>query len=705
MGQLFAYVGPGAGFALLSSFVAFFVAFLLAGLIFLTAPVRLWLGALRRRGARKRGRFKRVVIVGLDGMSPVVARRMIDSGHLPHFAALEAEGTFQPLESTLPSVSPTAWSTFQTGTHPDRHNIFDFLACDRKRYLPVLSSARIQPAQRVLKLGKYSLPLGRPRIRLLRKSQPFWKILGEHGVFSIVLRVPITFPPEKFHGVLLSGMCVPDLRGTQGSFTYFTTAAASGGEPKGGTRIRVKREGTRITTAIPGPENPLKDDAPPLEVPLTVLFEKDGETVELVLPGQRICLKPRTYSPWIRLSFRAGFGVKVRGICRFYLKEAFPTFGLYMSPLNIDPEMPALPLSHPFVYAAYLAKVFGPYATLGLAEDTWALDEQVLDEGSFLEQAYDIHAERERMFFDACRKVDQGMVACVFDITDRIQHMFWQYTQEARSAGSRPEPSDHAAAVEECYRRMDEMVGRLRKTLSRDDLLMVISDHGFAAFHTCVNLNAWLRQEGFLVLKEGARQCEGYFKNVDWSRSKAYALGLGGVFINQAGREAGGIVREGDQRRAVAKAIAEGLLELKDPDSGKKVVNRVFDLREHYRGPYVDNGPDLIVGFADGYRVSWDCVTGGFGSEVVEANEKSWSGDHCVDPAVVPGVLFSNRPLVKDKPGIIDVAPTVLDVFGIPVPGYMQGRSLLAAAAGGDSRLAQEEASEDAHRTEAIQAS
>ncbi|MFH1269307.1 MAG: alkaline phosphatase family protein, partial [Planctomycetota bacterium] len=241
--QLVAYVGPGAGFALLSSFLTFLAAFSLGALIFLTAPVRFLVQALRRQRRGGKGRFKRVVIVGLDGMSPVVARRMIDAGQLPNFAALEAEGTFAPLESTLPSVSPTAWSTFQTGTHPDRHGVFDFLACDRNRYLPMLSSARIQPPRRVLKLGRYRLPLGRPRITLLRRSQPFWKILGEHGVFSIVLRVPITFPPEKFGGVLLSGMCVPDLRGTQGSFTYFTTEAGADGEGRSGTWIHVKREG------------------------------------------------------------------------------------------------------------------------------------------------------------------------------------------------------------------------------------------------------------------------------------------------------------------------------------------------------------------------------------------------------------------------------------------------------------------------------
>jgi predicted AlkP superfamily phosphohydrolase/phosphomutase len=615
--------------------------------------------------------------VGLDGMSPVVARRMIDAGQLPNFAELERSGSFQALRSTLPSVSPVAWSTFQTGTNPDRHNIFDFLARDKRTYLPVLSSSRIEPPKYSLKLGKRRIPIGKPRLALLRKSKPFWKVLGEHGIFSIVLRVPVTFPPEKFRGVMLSGMCLPDLRGTQGSFTYFTTDAASDGTHTGGMRILLQRNGDQIHGAIPGPVNPLSDDGKPLEVPFSVIPDKDGKAARLVVPGERVRLEVGRYTPWIKLRFRAGLGRKVSGVCRFLLREATPELKLYMTPLNIDPEKPVLPISHPFIYASYLAKVFGPYATLGLAEDTWALNERVLDERAFLDQAYEIHRERETMFFDALSKVDQGMVACVFDVTDRIQHMFWQYTPEARAAGSRPEPSEHEGAVEECYRRMDEMLGRVRRQLEPKDLLILMSDHGFAAFHTCVNLNAWLHEHGFLVLKDHARRCPGYFENVDWPRTKAYALGLGGIYINQVGRERHGCVRPGEERQAVIREIVDGLLAVEDAKRKCKVVSRVFDTRACYAGPYVDNAPDLIVGFAAGYRVSWDCVVGQFGPEIVRHNEKAWSGDHSVDPGIVPGVIFCSHPIRARAPGIVDIAPTVMEAFGVPIPDYVQGRSLL----------------------------
>ena len=226
-----AYGGPGAGFAVLSSFLIFFIAFALVGLILLTTPIRLLWRLVRGRRRRQAGKYSRVVVIGLDGMSPVVARRLMDQGDLPHFRRLAESGDFRPLRSTLPSISPVAWSTFQTGVFPDKHNVFDFLSRDRRTYLPVLSSARIEPPKRAIRLGSWQIPLGRPRIASLRKNQPFWKILGDHGVFSMVLRVPITFPIEKFRGVALAGMCAPDLRGSQGSFTYFTTEPAGALSP------------------------------------------------------------------------------------------------------------------------------------------------------------------------------------------------------------------------------------------------------------------------------------------------------------------------------------------------------------------------------------------------------------------------------------------------------------------------------------------
>jgi predicted AlkP superfamily phosphohydrolase/phosphomutase len=674
------YVGPGAGFAFAGSFLALFLALALGALVFITAPVRMVIRALRRRRARAAADCSRVVIVGLDGMSPVLAGRMIREGKLPNLAKLAERGTFKTLRSTTPSASPVAWSTFQTGTNPGKHGIFDFLSRDPRSYSIDLSSARVRPPRRTLKLGRVRIPLGKIRVRLLRKSQPFWKILGEHGIFSAVLRVPITFPPEKFHGVLLSGMCVPDLRGTQGSFTSFTTAREDGDKPAGGMRIPVQWVDGRITAAIPGPPNPLGPAREPLEIPFTVIPDAAGGSATLRLDGKTVQLRQGSYSPWVRLRFHAGPLVNVSGICRFYLSELTPEFRLYVTPIHIDPDRPALAISYPFSYAPYLAKRFGPYATLGLAEDTWALNERVISHEAFLEQAWSIHDEHEKAFFDALEKVREGMVAGVFDITDRAAHVFWHYTPEAKAMGGGGSDARYGHVLEDVYERMDEMIGRVMSKLREQDVLIVMSDHGFAAFDRCVNLNTWLKEHGFLTLKEGADAGESeYLAGVDWSRTQAYAFGLGGIYVNQMGREGIGIVQEGQEKEGIKRAIIEGLTGVKDREKGGVAVKSVLDGAGLYKGPYAGDGPDLVVGFTDGYRVSWECAVGKCSSSVFEDNEKAWSGDHCVDPEIVPGVFFSNRRITRKDPGIVDIAPSVLDVFGIGIPEYMDGKALFEA--------------------------
>lgn len=421
-----AYIGPGAGFAFLTSFFVVFLAVFFAFFLMLTWPVRYLFRGLRRKKAYGRSSADRMVIVGLDGLDPNMVDKLISEGKLPNFARLKETGTYARLNTTCPPISPVAWSSFMTGVNPGRHNIYDFLTRDKKTYLPDLSSAHIGKARRTLSLGKYSIPLGKPEIKLLRKSKPFWSILGEHGIFSTVLRVPITFPPEKFRGVMLSAMCVPDLKGTQGSFTHYTTRERGEGKYVGGAEIRVERNGNTVRSFIEGPENTFLKESSEMTIPFEVAIGTDGDAAELRVDGQAINLRKGEYSDWVRLAFRAAPGVKVYGVCRFLLKESDPHFELYVTPINIDPSKPALPISHPFIYSIYLSKLLGRYATLGLAEDTWAINERIIGEKEFEEQCYLIHEEREKMFFNALDKTRRGLCVCVFDITDRIQHLFWR---------------------------------------------------------------------------------------------------------------------------------------------------------------------------------------------------------------------------------------------------------------------------------------
>ncbi|MEE8638818.1 MAG: alkaline phosphatase family protein, partial [bacterium] len=348
----FGYVGPGAGFAVVTSFFAVFASLVLALFAFLTLPFRRLVRRIRRRRALAKARVGRVVILGLDGLSPKIVGEMMADGKLPHFARLAEEGTFKPLATTVPAVSPVAWSSFQTGTSPARHNIFDFLTRDRATYLPDLSSAHIGPPRRYVNLGKFRIPLGKASVRLLRKSKPFWKILGDHGVFSNVIRVPITFPPEKFHGVSLSAMCVPDLLGTQGTFSYYYEEGDAS-VSEGGQCIKVERNDREVSSHLLGPDNPIKKNGGQLRVPFKVRpGKRDGE-VEMSLDGARVKLEVGAYSDWTPVAFRAGLGVRVRGIARFLVKSLQP-FEMYVTPINVDPDRPALPISHPYIYAVYL---------------------------------------------------------------------------------------------------------------------------------------------------------------------------------------------------------------------------------------------------------------------------------------------------------------------------------------------------------------
>jgi predicted AlkP superfamily phosphohydrolase/phosphomutase len=679
-----AYIGPGAGFALAGSFLAAFAALFSAVVLLLTWPVRLLARALfGRRRALARSRVKRVVILGLDGMDYSLTERLLSEGKLPHLAALRDQGCFKPLATTVPSISPVAWSSFQTGVNPGKHNIFDFLAPDPRTYQPKLSSVEIRPPRRAIRWGKHQWPLGRADVRLLRKSKPFWQVLSEHGVFNCILRVPITFPPEKLRGVQLSAMCVPDLRGTQGMFSFYTTQAEQNREQTGGEVHTVRRSGNTIRAELIGPENPLRTDHGVLKLPFVVTIQ-DHHSAVLKINGAKHQLRKDEYSDWIKVSLRAGPGLKVYGLCKFLLLSTQPEFALYASPLNIDPEKPAMPVSYPAVYSVYLAKRQGPFATLGLAEDTWALNEHVLGDEHFLRQCVDMDREREQMFFDALDKVRRGLCVCVFDGTDRIQHTFWRDIDEHHPAHPSEARRDHRRVIEDLYRRMDELVGRIvAKCQPPDTVLMIVSDHGFSTFRRGVDLNRWLEENGYLKVKDGRRD-EKYLAGIDWAETRAFAVGLAGVFLNLKGKYSQGIVEPDGEAARLREEIAERLAELVDPESGASAVKQVYHASRVYCGPYKDAAPDLIVGYQRGYRASWETAIGRTTQEVFHSNTKPWSGDHCIDPSLVPGVLFCSRPVETNHPRLMDIGPTVLEMFGVAVPPYMDGRPLeVGDAAGG----------------------
>jgi predicted AlkP superfamily phosphohydrolase/phosphomutase len=674
---LSAYIGPGAGFAFLSSFLVLFLTFFLAIFSFLSWPFRFLLRLIKGQKAYKKSHINRLLVLGLDGMDPVLVDKYMARGKLPHLAKLVDKGSYHKLETTTPSISPVAWSSFMTGCHPAKHNIFDFLSRDPKTYLPDLSSAHIGSPKRVLPLGKYNIPLSKPEIKGMRKSIPFWNILGDNGIFSTILRIPVTFPPEKFRGNLLSGMCAPDLKGSQGTFSFYTSDKGKIIDREGGMNIPVTLNGNRIETYISGPENTMLKNPEEMKLPLSITIDKNNKQAIIEVSGQKIPLKEKTFSDWIQITFKPGLWIKIRAICRFYINRMDQTFEMYITPLNIDPEKPALPISHPFIYSVYLAKLLGSYITLGEANDTWALNEGILSEEAFLKLSYFNHQEWEDMLFNAMDKTKKGVVVSWFETTDSIQHMFYRYLDEKHPALRTDQAKMGPEVMEQMYAKMDDLVGRVVAKLNKKDILIVMSDHGIKSFRRGINMNSWLYRNGYLALKEGKHQSGEWFKDVDWEKTKAYGLGLGGIYLNIKSREAQGTVQQGDEAKALKKEIIAKLNGLKDEENGQTSINTVFDRGDLPPGPYKENCPDLIVGYNEGYRVSWDSVTGKVNDTLFEDNTKAWSGDHCIDPRIVPGIFFCNHKINTESPAIIDIAPTILNLFGMGIPNHMDGRNLI----------------------------
>jgi predicted AlkP superfamily phosphohydrolase/phosphomutase len=665
---VFAYIGPGAGFAFLGSFLSLALSFFLTAISLLLWPFRAARATIRRRLSLRKAHVRRIIFLGLDGLDPRLTERYMAEGKLPNFSRLKEQGSFHRLRTTFPALSPVAWSTFATGVSPAKHNIFDFLNRSLKTYIPELASSKVRPARKILKIGRLRLPLSHPVVEMRRKSESFWKILGEHSIASTILRVPITFPPEDFNGRLLSAMCTPDLRGTQGSFTFFSTRAERP-ETEGGSRCELQQNGEYLEGSLDGPDNELLEGGGTLAAPFRLTVGEDRSSATLEIAGESHPLKRGAYSTWIRLGFEALPGIRIRGIARFLLTETEPDVSLYVTPIQIDPESPALPISHPAYYSAYLAKLLGSFATVGMAEDTWALNEGAIDEAEFLTQAYSIMDERERMFENALAHTKRGVVACVFDTSDRVQHMFFRHLDgygDPRWTG----------VIENLYQRMDGLLGKAMDNVNDGTVLFALSDHGFCAFRRAVNLNSWLSLNGYMTLVDGAEESGRYFQGVDWSRTRAYCLGLSGLYLNLRGRESCGIVAPGAEAEALKCELVAKLSGLRDEDRDQIAIRQLYATSALYRGPYLGAAPDMIVGYNEGYRTSWDAAVGKVTAHVIEDNPKAWSGDHCVDPVLVPGVLFCSRRIDSEDPGIEDMAPTALDLFGVGRPAWMDGKSV-----------------------------
>lgn len=618
----------------------------------------------------------KVIVLGLDGLSPTLLERYLQEGRLPNFQRLKDFGVYRHLATTSPALSPVAWASFATGMNPGRHGLFDFLRRDPATYLPDLALAAVEPPARRLTIGPWTIPLGRSRLASQRKGTAFWEVTSRAKIPTVVLRCPVTFPPDRVHGRMLSGLGVPDLRGTQGTFSFYTTAPQPAARDLGGLVMPVAWRDGVIETHVAGPRNLASD--PPVDARVPLRIEAAGDAaIRLTIHGDTRTLAEGAWSDWWRIRFPIGPGINVSGIARFYLVSTRPALNVYLSPVQFDPLKPAFPISSPPAYAAELAHDLGLYHTLGQAEDTWGYNEGRVSGAVFLQQAYTVLAEREAMWRRELERFRGGLLVGVFDTPDRIQHMFWRTQDEGHPGYSAALAKEFAGVIPDLYQRMDAIVGHTLARLDDRTVLIVLSDHGFTTFRRVVHLNRWLQQHGWLTERVSAGEAAdaSLFQTVDWSRTRAYAVGLAGIYLNLKGRERAGVV-EPAEAPAVADAIRRALLQARDPLDGAPLVRTVDLGAELYHGPQAAHGPDLVLGYADGYRASWQTALGGVPAEVVDHNRKAWSGDHCVDPQLVPGIFLCNRPIAEANPRIIDIAPTILSWLGLEPPEETDGQTL-----------------------------
>lgn len=616
-------------------------------------------------------RATRVIVVGLDGLEPSIVEPMVQAGELPELARLRARGSYARLATTTPAQTPVAWSTFATGVNPGGHGIFDFLRRDPQRYLPDLALTRYEQA------GAFDLP----RAVNLRGGTPLWEQLAAHGIASTILRCPCTYPPAPFDGRLLAGMGVPDLRGGLGTATLLTSDPAATAH-EGEQVVPLVRVGERWRGALVGPRQPRRGGDLTTPIALDVQLADGTATFSWDGTPSRVTLRVGEWSPWLAVRFRAGLLTRVAATLRVVLLRVTPHVELYVSPLNFDPRDPLFPISHPAAYAGELADALGGFHTTGMVEDHAGLTNGRLTEAQFLAQCDDAMRERTAMFRHALDRQRDGLLFVLYDTPDRVQHMFWRFREPDHPANRAlpPAPRDYARAIEEHYRQCDAVVGEALRAADDRTLVLVLSDHGFTSFRRGVHLNNWLQQAGLLTLRGGAAAqaaTPDFLREVDWGRTRAYALGMGSIYLNLAGRERDGIV-DPAEAEGLARRIATALDGLRDDALGAVAVRSARTRDALYHGPFAHASPDVVVQFARGYRVSWATALGGFGDGLVEDNVRRWGGDHLVDPALVPGVLFANRALDTEGVSMLDLAPTILTALGVPVPTVMEGTSRLA---------------------------
>jgi predicted AlkP superfamily phosphohydrolase/phosphomutase len=631
---------------------------------------------------------KKIIVIGVDGMDPILSTKMMNAGQMPNLDSLRKIGGFSSLGTSIPPQSPVAWANFINGAGPGSHGIFDFIhRYPDKQCAPFFSAAETISGSGYWQIGEHKLQLDfwpfnhKPSATILRREGiPFWDYLDQAKIYSTFYDLPSNYPasPSKYgYHQCLSGMGTPDMLGTYGTYQHFAEdGPVRPRDEGGGIRSMLFFENETAPAKLIGPPNTMLKNPKPALIDFTVHRDKLSQAVLIEIQKHKILLKQGQWSPWIKLDFDMSMpsfmpDKNISGICRFYLQQFGPNLRLYVTPVNTDPSDPAIKLTEPPEFAEKISDKLGLFYTTGFQEDHKALSNKVFTDEEFAHQAGMVLQERLNLLNYAMQNYEDGLLFFYFSSTDLQAHMFWWDSDDKHPTRSPDNAKKYFGHLEDVYRRIDGVIGDILKRYRSQATIMVMSDHGFANFKRQFNLNSWLRDNGFL----GPAESTSIMKDTDWSKTRAYGLGINGLYLNLKGRERDGIVSPGAERERLLDELVNKLENVTDAN-GRKVIRKVHRSDKTYSGPATYFAPDLIVGYCRDYRASWATCLGDMTKEVLLNNDSAWSADHCADVSEVTGVLFSNRP-INGNPSLVDIAPTILTEFGLKIPASMEGKNIL----------------------------
>ena len=626
----------------------------------------------------------RVVILGFDGVEPAIVQEMMAQGDLPNLKKLSEGGTFKSLGSTIPPQSPVAWTSFTTCKNPGGHNIFDFIRRDPKGSrgpFPYVGTGKVDPPT-----FKSDGSIEKPAEAIsYRKGDAFWQVADAQGAKSKILNVPFAFPADKLdNGTMLCGLGVTDLRGTTSTFTSFSDSFSKdelAERVAGGNRVALSFDGSDGSKVqITGPRDTrysVRDPKAYTPMDITFSVDRQSHVGSVTVNDNKVDLIQGEWSEWCETVFPMTSDYTVYGVVRFFPIEIGQRVQIYMTCQNFHPEHPYVPFTEPNDFAEELHERYGLFKSIGWHYDTHALRQGGIEEDAFLKDVEYSMAWRERLTLDEIDAGNFDLLVSAWTATDRVGHMFWRFRDPKHPFYDPELAAKYEKTLEHSYKIMDRIVGNVMAKLNDSDLLMILSDHGFESWRKGFNLNNFLEEAGYLgVANRDMLTNVGFLQGIDWSKTKAYSIGLSSVYINEKGRESQGIVSKDDAPKVIAE-IKEKLLQVKDAITGEKVFTNIYT-RDDYKGEAMAEAPDISLGYARYFQSAKSCAKGGLGEGMFDLNKDKWSGEHAsADVAWCPGIFFCNQKVEDDAPHIQDLGITALAYLERDVPSDFEGDALV----------------------------